>query len=136
LQKSRDIFVLIYSLEQSSATELLELLGYLPLAIKQAGSYVSVRQLSLDQYLNRYKRNRTSLLAHYESKAVWDDRKYVTVFTTSEISFSAIEEESPDAAYLLQILAFLDREDIQGNMLRHGYGLPEGGKFALFSISY
>lgn len=136
MQKSRDIFVLIYSLEQSSATELLELLGYLPLAIKQAGSYVSVRQLSLDQYLNRYKRNRTSLLAHYESKAVWDDRKYVTVFTTWEISFSTIEEESPDAAVLLQISAFLDREDIQGNMLRHGYGLPEGGKFALFSMSY
>jgi hypothetical protein len=110
------------------AKEILEELGYLPLAIAQAGAYIAVRRFSnpMETYLSIYRTNARNLLAHMPAPATWNYRND-TVFTTWELSFAAIKEEMPTAADLLLLCGFLSKEDIWEDLLRDGLGLPENG---------
>src|SRR5579859_6178232 len=95
------------------AFELLENLGYLPLAIDQAGAYIAVQQQQqfssssngpysriLIRYLKLYDENKDILLRQKPPPSTWNYRND-TVFTTWEVSFQAIEQESSDAARIL-----------------------------------
>jgi hypothetical protein len=119
------------TLETSAAMELLGLFGCLPLALKQAGSYILVRKLSFNQYLDRYRKNRSSILSEYVPEAVHGDRqRHATIYTTWESSFSAVKEENLMAAELLQLSAFMASNDMRANTVRLGYGLLDDGKLA------
>ncbi|KAJ7082310.1 hypothetical protein C8R44DRAFT_753794 [Mycena epipterygia] len=87
-------------------------LSYLPLAIIQAGAFIS-RSGALDSYLTLYLNNRARLLNEKPTQS-HDDYAW-TVYTTWQISF---EKLSLQAATLLQLSSFLHYEGISENIFR------------------
>ncbi len=89
----------------------------LPLAIVQAGAYIEETGCSLEDYLQLYTMHRKDLLAR-RSDLVLDYPE--TVATTWSLSFAKIEQQSPAAAELLQLCAFLAPDAIPEALLRQG----------------
>jgi len=98
-------------------------LGYLPLALDQAGAYIHTAQYSLDQYLKEYQTNASYLL----NKGWKGGKQDRSVFATWEISFNAIQHKSPQAAKLLLICGCLNNEDISEELLKRGMELETHG---------
>ncbi|KAF8465110.1 hypothetical protein BDZ91DRAFT_728791 [Kalaharituber pfeilii] len=105
--------------EEAAAVTIVEKLGYLPLAIAQAGAYINIQQCLFSHYLREYEINANRLLSR-KWKVGKDDR---SVFATWELSFNAIKNENPKAAELLSLCAFLDNNDICEEFLRRGMKL-------------
>lgn len=104
-----------------------EELGYLALAIDQAGAYIGNVECDLANYLEVYRERRKDLLNDSRFKGS-SDYGYV-VYTTWELSFSAIEEGTSDSNHavakvasnaleLLQIFGFLHHEGIFDEIFR------------------
>ncbi|KAF8470650.1 hypothetical protein BDZ91DRAFT_791604 [Kalaharituber pfeilii] len=104
--------------EAAAVVAIVQNLGCLPLAIAQAGAYISVQQCLFSHYLREYKTNFNHLLSR-KWKVGKDDR---SVFATWELSFNAIKNQNPKAAKLLSLCAFLDN-DICEEFLRRGMKL-------------
>ena len=106
----------------------MEKLGYLPLAIDQAGAYLNKLSKPLHTFLPLFEANFKTTLNRKPPSALWQYGEK-TVVTTWEISFEAIQKEDPQAAELLLLCSFLSNEDINADFLSRG--LPEilgGGK--------
>ncbi|KAJ7200488.1 hypothetical protein B0H12DRAFT_1225993 [Mycena haematopus] len=88
------------------ALEIVKALWYLPLAIVQAGAFIS-ESGTLNTYLDLFAKNYTELLKTRPTQT-HDDYKSA-VYTTWEMSFSKL---SPPAAIFLQLCSFLHRDDI------------------------
>lgn len=84
-------------------------LGYLPLAIEQAGAYISDAQIRLDEYLPLYKRYHRDLLQRLPLCDICNNRQE-TVYTTWEVSYRTLELQDDGTARLLLLLTFLHRE--------------------------
>lgn len=110
------------------AAEIVKKLGYLPLAIDQAGAYVAARGMPLQRYMKVYEKNFRRIFGERPQSPVWTYRDQ-TVFTTWEISFEEIKAKNEEAAELLLLCSFLHNEDIWEEMLRRGQGLEEDGRF-------
>ena len=95
--------------ESLAALQLLKHLGNLPLAIEQAGAYIHTSSMDISTYLQTYTKNAKGLLESVP--AIWNYRNE-TVLTTWENSFAAIQKRDPDAAYILLLSGFLDRNDL------------------------
>ncbi|KAJ6511062.1 hypothetical protein C8R45DRAFT_814430 [Mycena sanguinolenta] len=81
-------------------------LCYFPLAIVQAGAFISESE-ALDTYWNLFLTNRTELLKRKASQTY--DSYAWAVYTTWEMSFSKL---SSPAAMFLKLCSFLHRDDI------------------------
>ncbi|KAJ7873537.1 P-loop containing nucleoside triphosphate hydrolase protein, partial [Mycena olivaceomarginata] len=88
------------------ATEIVKTLGYLALAITQAGAFISKSE-DLSSYLDLYKKNQGQLLAEKPSQS--HDHYAWTVYTTWQISFDRLK--APAAMFLL-LCSFLHHEGI------------------------
>ncbi|KAJ7328347.1 hypothetical protein DFH08DRAFT_815846 [Mycena albidolilacea] len=88
------------------ALDIVKELSYLPLAIIQAGAFIS-KSGALNSYLALYKIHRTRLLS--EKPAQSHDNYGSTVYTTWQLSFGQLT--SP-AVTLLQICSFLHHKNI------------------------
>ena len=99
--------------EQSDAIAIVEKLGALPLALDQAGSYISAMQIPFGRYLVRFENAFTEVTAKKPPAVVWQYRSD-TVFTTWEVSFNAL---SPAAQELLLLLGFFDNQSIPEELL-------------------
>ncbi|KAJ6457306.1 P-loop containing nucleoside triphosphate hydrolase protein [Mycena sanguinolenta] len=88
------------------AARIVKELAYLPLAIVQAGAFIS-KSGTLDTYLNLYLQHRTELLKTAPAQS-HDDYAW-TVYTTWQISFNRL---SQPAAMLLQLCSFIHRDNI------------------------
>ncbi|KAI0867483.1 hypothetical protein GGS24DRAFT_495296 [Hypoxylon argillaceum] len=93
-----------------AAKHLVEALGFLPLALDQAGAYISGQCLSFNEYMELYGESRGHLLRHKPPKAVWCYEE--TVFTTWEISFAAVSKTDTLATKLLDVAAFFHSDDV------------------------
>ncbi len=102
---------------QSLATEIVTELDGLPLALDQAGAYIEETRCGLSQYLNLYGTRRQELLLRRGRFAV--DHPHSVVATWS-LSFQQVEQESPTAADLLRLLAFLYPEGIPEEIITLG----------------
>ena len=80
-------------------------------------------QYSLDRYLKAFQTNASYLL----SKGWKGGKQDRSVFATWEISFNAIQRDSPNAARLLLICGFLNNEDICEELLKRGMKLETHG---------
>jgi tetratricopeptide (TPR) repeat protein len=87
-------------------------LGGLPLALEQAAAYIRQTGIDLTGYLNLFRQRRAELLSVASSPDYPD-----SVASAWDISFRHVEEESPSAAPLLNILSFLSSENISLGML-------------------
>jgi len=104
--------------------DLAEELGDLPLALEQAAAYIETcgPGLTLRGYLDLFLNRRKDLWN--QETAPGDYRK--TVATTWSLAMERVREESPAAADLLNLCAFLAPEDIPLSLVRAGAAnLPE-----------
>ncbi|KAJ7158560.1 hypothetical protein C8R46DRAFT_1002214 [Mycena filopes] len=101
------------------AAEIAKELGYLPLAIDQAGAFI-LKSGDLSGYLALYHKKQTYLLKQKASQS-HADYKW-TVYTTWQISFDRLSEQ---AAILLQLCSFLHHtgisEDIFSNASKYSF---------------
>lgn len=122
----RDRHVLIRHTDERLVAGITKMLGYLPLAIDQAGAYIAAREMALQKYITIYKNN---------FRRIFDKRpnpggscRDRTVLTTWEISYQAILSKNKQSAELLLLCSFLHNEDIWEEMLRRGKNLEVNGK--------
>jgi tetratricopeptide (TPR) repeat protein len=99
------------------ASELTEELGGLPLALDQAGAYVEETQCGIARYLQLY-RTRRAVLLQRRGGLVLDHPEPVA--TTWSLSFEKIEQQSPAAADLLRLCAFLHFDAIPEEIITQG----------------
>ncbi|KAJ7832957.1 P-loop containing nucleoside triphosphate hydrolase protein, partial [Mycena leptocephala] len=108
---------------EKSAAEIVKELCYLPLAIVQAGAFIS-QSGSLNSYLDIYIKNRAQLLS--EKPAQSHDDYAWTVYTTWQMSFDQL---SQPATMLLQLCSFLHRDGISEEIFSRAasYKFPPSG---------
>jgi tetratricopeptide (TPR) repeat protein len=94
--------------DEAAAGELAQELGDLPLALEQAAAYMEACGQTLSGYLQLFRQRRQELLRQGRSSQEYPD----TVATTWELSFQKVKQESPAAADLLNLCAFLAPDDI------------------------
>jgi hypothetical protein len=84
-------------------------LGYLPLAMEQAGAYLTQTQAPLQDYLQLYDQKRREWDQRYKPQM---GNYPATVGTTWLINIEQVQRKSPPSVALLQLLAFFDSERI------------------------
>jgi tetratricopeptide (TPR) repeat protein len=109
------------SSDQATATETAELLGFLPLALEQAGAYVRETQISLGAYQARLQQSPGTLLRRGAPR---DRDPADTVATTWQLSLEQVAAV-PGATALLELCAFLAPDDIPRALLEGLGGLAE-----------
>lgn len=87
-----------------SAKDIVGLLGYLPLALDQAGALMRSRHKSPKEYRDLYMKERLDILRL--RPRLGDSER--TVFTAWEVNFKQIESESKGAVDLLLLFSFLE----------------------------
>ncbi len=103
--------------QEKEMAELAKTLGYLPLAIGQAGAYIKNQYITIQQYLNHYKQSAVKLL---EAQQLTLDDRSETIATTWDISLKAIEQDEGEphlSLTVLQAMAHLHAEDIPRDVL-------------------
>jgi tetratricopeptide (TPR) repeat protein len=98
--------------ETATAKTLVQELGYLPLALAQAGAFIEARQIHLAKYLEYFGKRKLELF----KDAPLDYEK--TVATTWNIGVEQLEKEQPKALALLNLCAFLAPEPIRFALLQ------------------
>jgi tetratricopeptide (TPR) repeat protein len=96
------------SSDHATATRIVELLGWLPLALEQAGAYVRETRLSLVDYLARLRGYPALTVARGRPR---DRDPTDTVATTWQVSLERVRATA-GAAALLEVCAFLGPEEI------------------------
>ncbi len=98
--------------ERTQAQQIGHDLGWLPLALDQAGAYIRATRSDLASFRQIYQQHRAQLLRERRGR---DHPEPVA--TTWSLSFQRIEEENPAAADLLRACAFLASDEIPEEIL-------------------
>jgi tetratricopeptide (TPR) repeat protein len=114
-----------YILDRVRSSELLELLGYLPLAITQAAAYISENSISVEDYVKAFQAA-DSEMQDLLSVDLPDHRRDFemrpdmqnSVIRTWKVSFDQIRNQKPRAAEILSLMAVLDRQGIPKMLIR------------------
>lgn len=106
------------------AIDIVKELGFLPLAIDQANSYIHSRRLLLEDFLPTYSNRKEMVLRH--TPKVWEykrqgkeiDNISTNAFTTWELSLTLLLEEphGEDIAHLLTLCAFYDNQSLHSDL--------------------
>ena len=103
--------------ESDAAADLAKELGFLPLALEQAGAFILRRNLRFSTYLSQYRKQRLTLLEQQIPKVGNEQR---SVRTTWRLNFEAVRALNPASAELLQFSAFVAPERIPYELLMAG----------------
>ena len=95
---------------RKTAEQIATVLGCLPLAIDQAGGYLSNSDSDVTTFLSIYQNHARSLLSRTPNDGMLG-YKY-SAFTTWEMSFERLVQISPPSVPLLQLLGFINNQDI------------------------
>lgn len=107
-----------------AAVKLAEKLGNLPLALEQASTYIERTHTTLSKYLELFQARRKELSWIEELLPPIGYRQ--TVATTWSLCMDRVREDSPVAADLLNLCAFLDPDNIPLKLFSEGKKhLPE-----------
>lgn len=102
-------------------SELLEVLGNLPLAITQAAAFITENNMTVAEYLDVFATNQSEV-EDLLSEELGDHRRYSdsgsSIMNTLKLSFDQIVKQKPLAADLLSFMAFLDRNGIPRSLLK------------------
>ncbi len=104
-------------MDRAAAERIVREMDGLPLALVQVGAYVDETGCSLTDYLSLYATHRKDLLAR-RSRLLPGYPE--TVATTWSLSFQQIEQDSPVAADVLRLCAFLAADAIPEELLTQG----------------
>ena len=112
---------------RAHAESIVEILAHLPLAIDQAGAYISSRNLPLEQFIDHFNIRKEVIMNHIPSgwsyQKAHDGQQRVSdlcVFTTWELSLDELGS-SVDAEPFIDLLtfaAFVDPSQLLAKMLR------------------
>lgn len=102
--------------DYAQAAEIAKRLGYLPLALDQAGGYISTKGIPLSSYLPLYTAN-YKLVASKSHLGLEDSYRNDTIFTTWKITFDSLPRPARE---LLLLCAFLGTSDIPGELFYRG----------------
>lgn len=103
--------------ERDAASQLAEELGYLPLALEQAGAFITAKKARFQDYLASYRKRRLKLLK--EARPIAGDYPE-SVATTWAINFQEVEKVSEAASDLLRTSAFLSPDRIPLELITKG----------------
>ena len=105
------------------ATDIVAKLGHLALAIDQAASYISTRQMTLQMFAQVFESRKKAILEHtpatWEYRAQTDNGQALSAFTTWELSINQIgsdEKQKESIAEFLTLLAFLDATSVKESL--------------------
>lgn len=104
--------------EKLFAERLLAELGYLPLAIEQAGAFILAHQSTFETYFKSYENKKFLLLN--QALPVMGDYAH-SVATTWSMNFNAIESMNAESANILRLSAFLGPDSIPIELISDGY---------------
>ncbi len=102
------------------AKELCELLGWLPLALDQAGAYIAENGVSFERYLELYRQSQQKLL---DRRGDADHPE--SVFMTFWLSWDAIQQRNKLAGTILQFCAFLAPDQIPETLVQQAMAHTE-----------
>jgi len=109
------------TLDMHSAERLLDILGYIPLAITQAAAFIRRNRWNVKGYITAVESDKQNLMDHL-SQELQDHRRPIgypnSVFLTWKLSFDQILLQEPQAANLLSLIAMLDPKRIPESLLR------------------
>jgi hypothetical protein len=103
--------------QREAAAQLAEALGYLPLALEQAGAFLTAKKARFQDYLTSYRKRRLELLQ--ESGPVTGNYPQ-SVATTWAINFREVEKVSAASSDLLRTSAFLSPDSIPLELIAKG----------------
>ncbi|KAI9774253.1 MAG: hypothetical protein M1840_004147, partial [Geoglossum simile] len=107
--------------DESDVKRLLEILGYIPLAITQAAAFMRRNKMRLRKYVEALKKDEDNLKDHLSTE-LRDHRRELgipnSVFRTWRLSFDMIREQEPRATAILSLMAMLDRQQIPEKLLQ------------------
>ncbi len=103
--------------QREAAAQIAEALGYLPLALEQAGAYIMANTARFQDYLTSYGKRRLKLLQ--ESRPVASEYPE-SVLTTWAMNFSEVEKLSEASSDLLHLSAFLSPDSIPLELITMG----------------
>ncbi|KAL8976528.1 MAG: hypothetical protein Q9205_007475, partial [Flavoplaca limonia] len=103
--------------EDAMLARLLSDLGYLPLAIDQASSYIAATGMSIREYHQWFKIEKARLLKEIPSTLYGYDSRQ-TVMTTWEISFQRVTQSDPAVSKLLLVMSLFSHDDIPITMIQ------------------
>ncbi|KAI9761267.1 MAG: hypothetical protein M1840_001991, partial [Geoglossum simile] len=107
--------------DESDVKRLLEILGYIPLAITQAAAFMRQNGMHLQKYVEALEKDEENLKDHLSTERR-DHRRELgipnSVFRTWRLSFDKIREQEPRAAAILSLMAMLDRQQIPEKLLQ------------------
>ncbi|PSN62805.1 hypothetical protein BS50DRAFT_624595 [Corynespora cassiicola Philippines] len=106
--------------KQGYGADIVRRLGYLPLAIDQAGSYIRDQggATALATFLRDYEEEKSRIWK--SQPTTWDDHAK-TVFTTWELAFSRIDKspvEKPGVAEFIHTLGYFHHENISESLFQ------------------
>ena len=108
------------SSDASSSERLLDVLGFIPLAITQAAAFIKRNRCSLNEYLAAPEKSEQNLIDHL-SNELQDCRRERgfsnSVFRTWKLSFDQIRKYEPITAKILSLMAMLDRQEIPKTLM-------------------
>ncbi|HKQ89381.1 MAG TPA: FxSxx-COOH system tetratricopeptide repeat protein, partial [Blastocatellia bacterium] len=108
--------------DRNAADYLACVLGYLPLALEQAGAYIETTGKPIADYLDLFRDKQLEMIKRGRPATDYE----ATVANTWNISFQSLRNESPAAADLLNLLAFFAPEAIRREWIIAGAeSLPE-----------
>ena len=131
--------------EYAQGRKIVSTLGYLALALDQAGAYIRARSLDLGTFIQHYHDRRKIVLQEipdeWEYSRVLDDEEKETrlrIFTTWELSFKQIsgqEEELKNKEHFLTLAAFFNPGQISERYFRVYFENSEPSWMRIFSSS-
>ncbi|PNP51615.1 hypothetical protein THARTR1_07732 [Trichoderma harzianum] len=104
----------------SATKELLNLLGFLPLAIIQAAAYINENDTTIDEYTSLYDDNETEMMKVLSEDFDVQGRYNTTknsIATTWLISLSQINRTNPTAIEFLSFMACMTNQNIHQSLL-------------------
>jgi tetratricopeptide (TPR) repeat protein len=106
-------FILKRTGQDKDASGLAEALGFLPLALEQAGAYIEETGRSIAEYLELFGHYQIELLGRGNIPTLYP----ATVRTTWQISFQAAMEDCPIVTGVLGLIGFLAPDKIPRSLL-------------------
>ena len=95
--------------------ELVNTLGYLPLALAQAGAYIAEKQTSIEDYLELYRKYQSILMS---DETLARNPKHEPVWVTFNMNFEALGKDCPSALTILKQVSWLDASVVPELLLK------------------
>lgn len=114
-------------LEECEMDGLADLLGHLPLAMVQAAAFMQENSMSISEYIELYNDSEETsmdLLCEPFETLGRDTGVQNAVATTLIVSIDQIKEMDPKAIEILNLIAFLDRNDVPKSLIQHRIKRP------------